>query len=99
MNKEKKDINKAIDLIKLHEGDTGSSGVQIAIFTNRIEKLKEHIDGNGKDSPNKHKKDLRSIKGLLGLVNKRKRLINYLKKNDFAKLKQVTEELNIRVKS
>ncbi|NPA58577.1 MAG: 30S ribosomal protein S15 [Aquificae bacterium] len=73
------------------EGDTGSPEVQIAILTERIKNLTEHIKAN--------KKDLHSRRGLIGMVNKRRKLLNYLKRTNPERYKQIVEELKIRDKS
>ncbi len=73
---------------KTHEKDTGSPEVQIAILTERINSLTEHFKV--------HKKDHNSRRGLLKLVSKRRRLLDYLKKHDFAKYQQMLEKLNLR---
>lgn len=71
-----------------HEGDTGSPEVQIAILTERIRNLTEHIK--------KNKKDLHSRRGLIGMVNKRRKLLNYLRKTDSERYQRIIQELNIR---
>ena len=71
-----------------NEGDTGSPEVQIAILTERIRNLTEHIKQN--------KKDLHSRRGLIGMVNKRRKLLKYLKKKNPEKYQQVIKELKIR---
>ncbi len=71
-----------------HEGDTGSPEVQIAILTERIRNLTEHIKRN--------KKDLHSRRGLIGMVNKRRKLLKYLKRKNPEKYQQVIKELKIR---
>jgi small subunit ribosomal protein S15 len=81
----KKDI---IEKFKIHEKDTGSSEVQIALLTGRIDYLTNHFKI--------HKKDHHSRRGLLKLVGKRRRLLNYLKKNDMEKYRTVIKELGIR---
>ena len=68
--------------------DTGSSEVQIGFLSNKIEKLSEHFK--------KFKKDKHSSVGLLKAVNKRKRLLTYLKKNNPETYSKVIKELNIR---
>ncbi len=80
-------IKKAKDLA-IHEKDTGSSEVQIALLTEKIETLSNHI----KD----FKKDKHSSVGLLRAVNKRKKLLDYLKKNKLESYKNVISKLNIR---
>ena len=69
------------------KGDTGSPEVQIALLTSQIEKLAEHL----KD----HKKDVHSRRGLLSMVAKRRRLLNYLKGRDEARYINLTKELKL----
>ena len=71
-----------------HDSDTGSSEVQIALLTNRIGYLTEHFKA--------HRKDHHSRRGLLKLVGQRRRLLDYLKRNDFQRYKVVIERLGIR---
>jgi len=73
---------------KLHESDTGSPEVQIALMTDRINHLNEHLKI--------HKKDFHSRRGLLKMVGKRRNLLNYLKKKDIAKYRQLIEKLGLR---
>ena len=73
---------------RLHEKDTGSPEVQIAILSNRIRYLTDHFKV--------HKKDHHSRRGLLKLVGQRRRLLNYLKKKDMERYRQVISELGIR---
>ena len=77
-----------IDRFKLHGKDTGSSEVQIAILSRRIEYLTDHFKT--------HKKDHHSRRGLLKLVGQRRRLLNYLKKNDVSRYQTIIKELGIR---
>ncbi len=77
-----------IDKYKLHDKDTGSSEVQIAIMTKRIAYLTEHLK--------KHKKDHNSRRGLLKLVSQRRKLLDYLKKCSEEKYLEIIEALNIR---
>lgn len=72
------------------EADTGSPAVQIALLTERITNLTEHLKIN--------KKDHSSRLGLLKLVSQRKRLMAYLKRKDYAKFNEVASKLSIRVK-
>jgi len=81
----KKDI---INQFKLHESDTGSPEVQIAIMSNRIKYLTDHFKF--------HKKDHHSRRGLLKLVGQRRRLLNYLKKKDVKRYKYILKELGLR---
>lgn len=71
----------------LHEGDTGSPEVQIALLTVQIEKLSEHL----KD----HKKDNHSRRGLLQMVGKRRRLIQYLKESELARYDVLAKKLKV----
>ena len=70
------------------EKDTGSSEVQIALLTERINELTEHLKV--------HKKDNHSRRGLLQMVGKRRNLLNYLSKNDLPKYRDGVEKLNLR---
>ena len=79
--------NKAEEL-KMHEKDTGSSEVQIALLTDKIETLSAHIK--------QFKKDKHSSVGLLRAVNRRKKLLEYLKKTKFDSYKNVLTQLNLR---
>ncbi len=81
----KKDV---ISKYRLHESDTGSSEVQVALLSQRIEYLTEHFKT--------HKKDHGSRRGLLMLVSKRRRLLDYLKKNDSDRYRDVIGKLGIR---
>ena len=80
-------IKKAKDLA-IHEKDTGSSEVQIALLTEKIEVLSKHVK--------EFKKDKHSSVGLLKAVNKRKKLLDYLKRNKLDSYKNVRSKLNIR---
>ena len=80
-------IKKPKDLA-IHEKDTGSSEVQIALLTEKIEVLSEHVK--------EFKKDKHSSVGLLKAVNKRKKLFDYLKSNKLDSYKNVISKLNIR---
>ncbi|MBA7578340.1 30S ribosomal protein S15 [subsurface metagenome] len=84
----KEDKKKIIKKFKTHENDTGSSEVQIAILTKKINMLNEHLKAN--------KKDHHSRRGLIIMVGKRKRLLEYLKNNDVNKYKKIIEELGLR---
>ena len=74
--------------VAIHENDTGSSEVQIALLTNKIENLSSHIK--------KFKKDKHSSVGLLKAVNRRKKLLDYLKKNKIESYKNILTKLNLR---
>jgi len=73
---------------KRHEKDTGSSEVQIALLTKRIENLTEHLKN--------HKKDHSSRYGLIKMVCKRRKLLDYLKRKDEERYHWLIKELNIR---
>lgn len=68
-------------------GDTGSPEVQIALLSSRIEKLISHLKANPSDN--------HSRRGLLGIVSKRRRLLNYLEKKDVARYKEVSQKLGL----
>jgi small subunit ribosomal protein S15 len=85
-NKEKK--AEIMEKFRINEKDTGSAPVQIALLTKRIEYLTDHL--------RIHKKDKHSRYGLLKLVGKRKRLLNYLKRKNYALYRKVIKELGIR---
>lgn len=73
---------------KIHDKDTGSVQVQIAILTERINSLTEHFQT--------HKKDHHSRRGLLRMVNQRRKLLDYLKRHDPKEYNSLIEKLNIR---
>lgn len=77
-----------INEYKLHESDTGSPEVQIAILTKRIESLTEHLK--------EHKKDHHSRRGLLKMVGQRRRLLNYLKESDIERYRALIKKLGLR---
>jgi len=79
---------KKMKEIARHEKDTGSSEVQISQLTDKIENLSEHIK--------KFKKDKHSSVGLIKAVNRRKKLLDYLKKNKIETYKEVISKLNLR---
>lgn len=77
-----------IEEFQIKEGDTGSPEVQIAILTDRILRLTDHLK--------EHKKDFHTRRGLLKLVGQRRRFLNYLEKNDFERYKAIITKLNLR---
>jgi small subunit ribosomal protein S15 len=81
----KKDV---ISKYRLHESDTGSSEVQVALLSQRIEYLTEHFKT--------HKKDHHSRRGLLKLVGQRRRLLDYLKRSSVERYRTVVTSLNLR---
>ena len=80
--------SKMIGDFKLHEQDTGSADVQIALLTQRINHLTEHLQ--------KNKKDHSSRRGLLMMVGKRRRLLDYLHTTDLTRYQTVTKKLKLR---
>ena len=81
-------MKKNITEVSLHEKDTGSSEVQIALLTDKIVSLSKHIK--------QYKKDKHSSVGLLKAVNKRKKLLDYLEKNKIESYKNILTKLNLR---
>ena len=81
-------MNKNVKDLAIHDKDTGSSEVQIALLTEKIENLSKHM--------NLFKKDKHSSVGLLKAVNKRKKLLDYLKRNKLESYKDVISKLNLR---
>jgi small subunit ribosomal protein S15 len=79
---------KIIDEFRVHARDTGSAEVQIALLTERINVLGEHFK--------QHKQDFHSRRGLLLLVGRRRRLLNYLKNRDAKKYEEVLSKLSLR---
>ena len=77
-----------IDRFKLHDRDTGSAEVQVAILSNRINYLTDHFKI--------HKKDHHSRRGLLKLVGQRRRLLNYLRRTNVERYQNIIRELGLR---
>ncbi len=88
MTLEKLKKTEIIKEFKAHSKDTGSTEVQIALLTERINILSQHFTN--------HNKDLHSRRGLLMMVGKRRSLLNYLKKRDSKKYEDVLNRLNLR---
>ena len=86
MTKERK--QEIISTFKRDEKDTGSSEVQIALLTERINELTEHLKV--------HKKDNHSRRGLLQMVGKRRSLLNYLAKKDVNRYREIAQKLSLR---
>lgn len=82
------DKQKLIGRFQRNHKDTGSTEVQVAILTKRIKNLTAHF--------NMHKKDHHSRRGLLGLVSKRRKLLDYLKRKDYQKYLKTIQELGLR---
>ncbi len=79
---------KLINQFKLHESDTGSPEVQVGLLTHRISYLTEHLKV--------HKKDHHSRRGLLMLVGRRRRLLNYVKNKDVNRYRAIIETLGLK---
>ncbi|MEW6670407.1 MAG: 30S ribosomal protein S15 [Thermodesulfobacteriota bacterium] len=77
-----------IERFKLHDSDTGSPEVQVALLSHRIDYLTEHLKV--------HKKDHHSRRGLLMLVGRRRRLLNYVKNKDVQRYRTIIETLGLR---
>ncbi len=84
-HKEKKSL---MEKFATHKGDTGSPEVQVAILTSRIENLKSHLET--------HKQDNHSRRGIVMMVAKRRKLLDYLKRKDEARYTIVIEKLDLR---
>ncbi len=83
-----KDKAELIDLHRKHETDTGSPEVQIGLLTRRITYLTDHVKI--------HEKDHHSRRGLLMLVGRRRRLLNYLKRKDIERYRSIIQKLGLR---
>ena len=86
MEKERK--GAIIEEYRSHEKDTGSTGLQVALLTERINELTEHLKI--------HRHDFHSQRGLLKLVGQRRRLLNYLKREDVAQYRELIGKLGLR---
>ena len=84
----KEEKQQIIETNATHEGDTGSPEVQIAILTNRIANLTEHLKVN--------KKDFHSRRGLQKMIGRRRSLLNYLQKNDIERYRAIVSKLGLR---
>jgi len=82
------DKDKIIEEYKTHDGDTGSPEVQIALLTARIVHLTEHL--------RTHRKDFHTRRGLIQMTNKRRKLLNYLRKKDLERYKTIIQRLGLR---
>ncbi len=80
--------NKTVTEFRTHERDTGSADVQIALLTQRINHLTEHLQQN--------KKDHSSRRGLLMMVGQRRRLLDYLQQTDVSRYQAITKKLKLR---
>ena len=84
----KEEKTEIIHQYAMHEGDTGSPEVQIAVLTKRINDLTEHLRS--------HNKDHHSRRGLLKMVGQRRNLLNYLQKSDIERYRSIIAKLGIR---
>ncbi len=82
------DKKELIEQYKTHDSDTGSPEVQVGLLTHRISYLTEHLKI--------HKKDHHSRRGLLKMVGRRRRLLNYVKNNDVKRYRSIIEALGLR---
>jgi small subunit ribosomal protein S15 len=88
MSKQLANKTKTVENFRLHEKDTGSADIQIALLTDRINHLTEHLQ--------KYAKDHSSRRGLLVMVGKRRRLLDYLHTTDSSRYVAVTKKLKLR---
>ena len=84
---EKDEKQKILSEFAQHEGDTGSPEVQIALLTERIKRLSDHLKG--------HKQDAHSRRGLLQMVNKRRRILTYLTRKEPDRFKTIIQKLGL----
>jgi small subunit ribosomal protein S15 len=90
MSLDKETKSGVIDQYKLHDSDTGSPEVQVAILTNRISQLTDHL--------RLHKHDQSSRRGLLIMVGRRRKLLKYVREKDYQRFLELTDRLKIRRK-
>lgn len=88
MSVEKANKQQIIEEYRTHEGDTGSPEVQVALLTNRINELTEHLRSN--------KKDHHSRRGMYKMIGRRRGLLNYLEKKDVERYRNLIERLGLR---
>ena len=88
MSRNVENKTKVVENFRLHEKDTGSADVQVALLTERINRLSEHLQGN--------KKDHSSRRGLLVMVSQRRRLLEYLHTKDLGRYQTITKKLKLR---
>lgn len=81
------DKQQIIELFKTHDGDTGSPEVQIALLSERIKKVSQHLK--------EHQHDIHSRRGLLSMVNKRRRLLNYLMRKETDRYKAIIDKIGL----
>lgn len=88
MAKAQLDKTTVINDYRTHEGDTGSPEVQVALLTQRVSHLTEHL--------RTHRKDFHSRRGLIAMTSRRRKLLDYLKRTDLEKYKALIERLGLR---
>ena len=88
MAKSQLDKTNVISDFRTHETDTGSPEVQIALLTQRVAHLTEHL--------RTHRKDFHSRRGLIAMTSRRRKLLDYVKRTDLEKYKQLLERLKLR---
>lgn len=88
MSLTKKDKKKIIEEYAVKKGDTGSPEVQVALLTHQVKNLAKHLKG--------HKKDFHSKRGLLSMISKRRRLLNYLKDKNQGRFKKLAKKLKLK---
>lgn len=88
MSVAERDKAKTITVYQIHDGDTGSPEVQIALLTTRINHLTDHLK--------QHRKDYASRLGLLKLVGQRRRLLGYLNRSDVERYRAIVQKLGLR---
>jgi len=88
MAKAQLDKSTVINDFKVHASDTGSPEVQIALLTQRVAHLTEHL--------RTHRKDFHSRRGLIAMTSRRRKLLDYVKRHDLEKYKQMLERLQLR---
>ena len=88
MSLKKQEKKKIIEKFAIKKGDTGSPEIQIALLTTQIKSLTKHLK--------EHKKDIHSRRGLLTMISKRRRLLNYLSEKDDKRQKTVVKKLKLK---
>ncbi|MBC8406688.1 MAG: 30S ribosomal protein S15 [Planctomycetes bacterium] len=88
MSVSKEEKNKIVAEFARKDGDTGSVEVQVAVLTARITNLTEHLK--------KHRKDVSTTRGLIGMVSKRRKLLNYLRDDDNGRYQALVKTLKVR---
>jgi small subunit ribosomal protein S15 len=82
------DTKKIVEEYRIHDGDTGSPEIQIALLTDKIKHLSDHLQA--------HKRDFASRRGLLSMVGRRAKLLKYLKKSEIGRYRTILDRLHLR---